>query len=249
MLSKIILKLGKEANVLNYNSGSLFQGFLMENLDRDVARYLHTLSYNPYSQYISKTEEGVEWIVSGIDEFAYKNIIERIENIGEINLDSKNLLLIVKEVRKSVVKREDFISEIMFGKENDRTKNLRIITPISFKSQGYYQNMPSVKLIYQNLLNKFDSTGSDKLYSEELLNELVNNSYINRYHIMSSKYSLEGVKIASFKGYLDISTKGSKELINISNLLLKFAEYSGIGIKTSIGMGGVTVGNREYSKR
>ena len=53
---------------------------------------------------------------------------------------------------------------------------------------------------------------------------------------------MENIKINSFIGTIDIRFNGPQTLVNISNLLFEYAKYTGIGAKTSLGMGGVTNG-------
>ena len=47
------------------------------------------------------------------------------------------------------------------------------------------------------------------------------------------------MKIPSFIGNIDIYIRGPQTMTNLVNLLISFAKFSGIGIKTSIGMGGI----------
>ena len=61
MLSKLKIKLDVNSKDIGFNSGSLFQGFLMENIDGDYAKDLHNLKINPYSQYINVTKEETTW--------------------------------------------------------------------------------------------------------------------------------------------------------------------------------------------
>ena len=55
------------------------------------------------------------------------------------------------------------------------------------------------------------------------------------------KFHLEGVKIASFMGSITIKIGGPQSLVNLVHLLMYFGEYSGVGIKTAIGMGKISV--------
>ena len=57
---------------------------------------------------------------------------------------------------------------------------------------------------------------------------------------MSSAYfRLKGAAIPAFRGKLYLSTKLSQPMYTLLQTLLQFSEYSGIGIKTALGMGGV----------
>ena len=52
---------------------------------------------------------------------------------------------------------------------------------------------------------------------------------------------MKGTVIPGFQGYIDITPKLSVPLMEIFKLLMIFSNYSGVGIKTSLGMGNVKV--------
>ena len=111
-------------------------------------------------------------------------------------------------------------------------------SPTSFKADGKYINMPSSSRIIASLVRKYDAFSSSTQISDKMLEEhILNNTDISSYSLHSCNFSLEGVKIPSFKGSLTIRTFGSKTFSCFVNMLADFAEYSGCGIKTGIGMG------------
>ena len=52
---------------------------------------------------------------------------------------------------------------------------------------------------------------------------------------------MEGIKLNSFIGNITLHCSENKILVNIYNMLLDFANYCGIGAKTSLSMGGVLI--------
>ena len=72
---------------------------------------------------------------------------------------------------------------------------------------------------------------------------------ITDYRLMSTYFHMEGVKIKSFKGKLTFKIHGPKQFVNLINMLLRFGEYSGVGIKASIGMGAINVETKERRNR
>lgn len=102
--------------------------------------------------------------------------------------------------------------------------------------------MPDLRYIYQSLMNKY-SAASDTMdmYDEETLEQLVNSSRIIRYKLRSAVFPLEGVKIPSFMGEMCIKVTGASTMAKYARLLARFGEYSGVGIKTAMGMGGLRI--------
>ena len=52
---------------------------------------------------------------------------------------------------------------------------------------------------------------------------------------------MENFRIPAFVGNIRIKIKGTIASKNLINLLLDFGTYSGVGLKTSLGMGGIDI--------
>ena len=79
------------------------------------------------------------------------------------------------------------------------------------------------------------------LEDEETLAHLVEHTILDRYNLHSANFSTDGVKIKSFVGNMTYYIKGPAPLVNIANMLYDFAQYAGLGAKTSMGMGGISI--------
>lgn len=242
MFSKLIMKLDIDNNNIVYNSSSIFQGFLMETINRAYAEKLHDLSYNPYSQFIYKNKEGTFWIVTSLNTDAHDNIINPLLEIEKVNLKNKNLEINISNKNLEIIKRENLIGSYLFEDNPQRRFNFNFKTPTAFKSQGKYVIIPNSRLIFQNLMKKFDSSGKEQIYSNELMDSISNHSYISKYSLKSCLFNIESVTIPSFLGRVEIKLETNKEIARICNLLCKFSEFSGVGIKCSMGMGAVING-------
>jgi CRISPR-associated endoribonuclease Cas6 len=69
----------------------------------------------------------------------------------------------------------------------------------------------------------------------------VNKTAITSYTLRSTKYHLEKVRINSFIGDICMKNFSNEEYQKIFYFIMQVMNYSGVGIKTSLGMGGVTV--------
>ena len=72
---------------------------------------------------------------------------------------------------------------------------------------------------------------------EETLASLTESSSIVQYKLRSTFFLLEGVRIPAFKGEIKIKIAGTATMAKYARLLTRFGEYSGVGIKSAIGMG------------
>ena len=113
---------------------------------------------------------------------------------------------------------------------------------MSFKSYGRYINYPDLRLIYQSLMNKYDSVLKEaSMFDEDTLDMLVEGSEIVKYNLRSYLFPLQGVKIPSFFGSMTIKVTSTDTAAKFIRLLLEFGEYSGVGIKTGLGMGAIQI--------
>ncbi len=244
MLSKLMIKLDNQVSNIGYNSGSIFQGIIMETIETDYANKLHHLSYNPYAQYILRKNNALYWMISGINHEAYENIILPLLELNKVLLKNKNLEIEVLDKKLTTINRERFIGEELFHSEIKNRVSFNFISPTAFKSNNRYIFMPNSRYIYQSLMHKFDSSGKEEVFSIDLLNEINDKTSISKYNLRSKVFNLEAIKIPSFVGDLEIKFETTSEIKKICNMLGKFAEYSGIGIKSSIGMGAVKYGEK-----
>lgn len=237
---KIILE---SKDGLSFNKASLLHGVLMEQLDFEYAERLHIQGLKPYSQCVRIENDKSVWYVRTLSEEAYNRIILPLQdesfnsflirhNNSHINISNKELNKIYKE---NLYK--DF-----YSKDASRVYKIEFVSPTAFKRNGGYYNFPNTKNIYSSLMKRYDSISNDNVMEdEETLEHLVDNTDILSYSLYSTSFSLEGVKIPSFMGNITVKIKGSQTMANFANLLFRFGEYSGVGIKTAIGMGSIKV--------
>ena len=126
---------------------------------------------------------------------------------------------------------------------------IHFLTPTAFKKQGKYLFYPDIRCIFQSLMNKYDSAArNEKMVDTDTLEQLTENAQIVRYDLKSVSFSLEGVKIPAFIGKVVVKMNGTRTISNFANMLFEFGEYSGVGIKTALGMGCMKILNEGRKK-
>lgn len=121
-----------------------------------------------------------------------------------------------------------------------RLIRLHFETAASFKSNGQYVNMPSAKMILSGLVRRYDATCNihDTIY-ETLFDEIEQRVTISGFRIRGASFSLEGIRIPAFLGEITLRVSGNSTFRSYINMLCDYAQYSGIGIETALGMGRV----------
>lgn len=234
---RLIIECTEEFNV---NMGSLFQGVLMEQIDGNYASTLHNQGIKPYSQSLLDIHHNkAVWTIRTLSDEAYENIIVPLckEEFSSfcINHNQNCVKIIQKKLKKESEK--NFIKEF-YELNSQRFFTIEFLTPTAFKKDGRYFFWPDIGNIFFSIMNKYDANSARELmFSKETLEQIYNTTEIVSYKIQSCKYNLEGVKIPSFKGRITIKVSGTQTMINFVRLLLKYGNYSGIGIKTAMGMG------------
>lgn len=248
MLAKIGLELSCTSE-LSYQMSSMFHGALMELLPADYADYLHISQLHPYTQHLETRAGQWFWVVSCLNEEAIEKIIgQTLEKLDSIVLKKKNIAI------KIVQKKIEYLSEVQMMKkfyQEDCSKYIQIhfLTPTAFKQQGQYVFYPDIHCIFQSLMAKYDAAVKEnQMLDDEALEQLCQNAKIIRYDLKSVNFALEGAKIPSFIGKITIKMRGTQTMANFANLLIKFGTFSGVGIKTSLGMGSYKIQN-EGGKR
>lgn len=243
MLAELKMKLEADKPDFGYYQSSNLQGVLMERIDGEYAQKLHEQGLKPYSQCLVRTEKGQEWAVRTTTKEAYQQIILPLVD-GEFTdflLDKKEIHVKILDKSLRTVPKQDLMEEFYTG-TGSRYLNLEFMSPTAFKSDGKYVIIPDTKYIFQSLMNKYSAASSDmEMYDEETLGQLTENAGITGYRLRSTVFPLEGIRIPSFIGEMTIKISGTNTMARYARLLARFGEYSGVGIKTAMGMGGFRI--------
>ena len=239
---KMILQ-QEDKNKYSYYMGSLLQGVLMEMMEKDYAQYLHISNLHPYSQCIYNKNDRLVWEINCLNEEAKLKIIDKLldNTFQNINLKHRKETLQISTKELEYISYKELSDQYYMG-QGERYIPIKFVTPVSFKKDGEYMIFPSERLIFQSLMKKYDaSSESFQVYTDEVLEHYEKYSQITKYRLRSVPYYLEGVKIPAFMGELTIRVKGPQQMVNLAWMLVKFGTFSGIGIKTGLGMGGMHI--------
>jgi CRISPR-associated endoribonuclease Cas6 len=235
--------------------GPMLQSVLMGAIEPEYAERLHSMTLNPYSQYcIADVAGNPIWIINALNEEAAKQIIEPLSDVKEFWINKLGIKFTVKQSKITVLGLKE-LTELIHGCNQEKL-TLKFLTPTAFKSGGSYQFMPSPRLVFQNLLMRYCQLydGSSEVDSETL-SYIEQHVRITSYNLRSSYFHLGGVssggigsksgvkdlKIPAFVGSVIMSINVPQSLTGLINMLCRFAEFGGVGIKTSMGMGGAVL--------
>jgi len=243
MITELQLKLKYQSEEkLSYQIASAMHGILMEYVDRIYGDYLHENRLKPFSQSVLDIQENTFlWRICTLTEDAKIKIINRLVEEKEFYLKHRNLRLQVCEKTLREISYDALIEEYYF-QEQGRNITIEFYSPTAFKSQGTYVFIPTVRLIFQSLIQKYDYFSQETaIGSEEVMEHIEKYVSIVRYRLRSVRFSLEGTKVPAFVGMVTFRVKGPQQLVNLIKMLAVFGQYSSVGIKTALGMGQMRV--------
>lgn len=238
MLSKLNIKLKAEGQEkLNYNMSSIMQGILMEKLPIEYVEKLHRDGLHPYQQFLQINGEEYSWNIHTTTKEAKDNIIQKIMGEDNFYIQKKDISLKVVQRDFSEMAYDQLLEQFYF-RNGSRYITIYFQTATSFKSAGGYIFYPSIRHIFQSLINKHNAFNIDtEISGENLLEELEEQIQVIQYNLRSIFFQMESVKIPAFIGNIKIKINGAQPIVNLVNFLLAYSEFSGIGIKCGMGMG------------
>ena len=224
--------------------GSVLHGVLMELVGTDYAGQLHETGLRPYSQYVyfDKDRKQYIWRLSGVTADAVNRIVRPMLEMPEkIFLKQKRGYLYIKD--RTILEEtayEDLMHKFWSSDSLYTQAKLQCMSTTSFKVDKQYTIFPEAFRIYRYLLrqwNQFSTFGI--LDTDSILGDLEAGVFIRDYNLRMGIYGLEGVKIRGFRGQVIMQFKRNVELQRVLALLSYYSQFTGLGIKTALGMGGV----------
>lgn len=252
MLKKISLDLEVEGgrDFPSVHWGSLMHGVLMENIDSSYAERLHAERYSPVSQSIvpASRERGcskARWDINILGNEAIEELAPKILGLSEVKLKKRGTTLKIGNINiPSSMSEEEFCRRHLVENDARRRLEIEFMTPCSHKSNGQYCIFPSEDRMIKSLVQKWNAYSQEyKIEDAEAVEQIIEHLRITQYKLSSTSFHLEGLKIPAFAGKISLSVKGPEPLVRLANMLLSFSEYSGIGMKTALGMGAVKLLN------
>ena len=212
----------------------------METIPPLYAEKMHSLALRPYSQYSGCLNGHNVWTVATLSREAYDNIITPLLALKSAEIRHKNDVITFAAADTEILSYQELLAENAVVSGEGDTLTLDFTTPTAFKCCGNYIILPTTRLIFQSLAKRFDTFfGIDDNDYDDLLNDIDKYVRVADYELASASFSLEGVRIPSFKGSITLRVKAPAEFRSYIRMLCRFAEFSGVGIKTAIGMGSV----------
>lgn len=227
--------------------GSLLHGIIVQQLNPAYAELMHANTSKPFSQflYFNPEKKAYCWKINTITPEAKTQLLDVIHNNlnSKLFVDHKSVELSIKEkLTTTPVSYKQLADRYYIEQPSCKKIVVKFLTPTTIKAGKDHLIFPDIRLIYNSLLKRWNSFASDiSLEDPDILDHLTKYTQLIGYDLKSTKFSLESAKIKSFRGEICLIVNGPESLVRIANLLFAFGEYSGVGSKNALGMGGIKV--------
>ena len=213
---------------------------LLQEAPEQFGADVHQDAVTPLSQFVTVGRNEVRWTISLLGEESERSLSPLLAQQRAIRLEKERLLLSVTDRRIECIRDVD---ELFARAANaDGLHLLFFQTPTAFKSQGQYLNLPTTRLIVQSLIRKWNGCFPECAIEDEDgqgMEALAAGLRCRRFQLRNGSYHLKGSAIPGFVGELALENRLTGFHRELANALLLFSAYSGVGIKTALGMGGV----------
>lgn len=228
----------------DYKTAVFFHAWLMDQLNEQQAIAMHLSGTKPFTISVkyenSKVIFEINLLTLTASSMMHNILLDGALNSFALNSTGQKDYFINQ--KQSQVLTEKNLTDSFYNERPQRKILVDFVTPTSFKSEGQYVFYPNLRLLFQSLMRKYNYVfeGRENI-DKELLKNICKNVHIKGYKLHSNHYSIHKARIPTFSGSVYLVCSGTETLISYINVLLKFAEYAGVGIKTALGMGAVTI--------
>ena len=236
MISSYVFRV-KSADTLPAGRAYAFYSCLLSLLPADYVEALHAQGETPISQYLCREDGETFWQIHLLDQIADETVSPVLDELNAMPLHTGEL-----ELERT--QRERFPAEELIqaaGRmEAERFFSLRFLSPVAFKRAGRYVVLPDKELLLQSVINKWNAAFPHyPLEDQDALRMLAEGVSISDYRLRTTRFSMKDNRIPGFIGEITFDARLSAPIMELWKMLLFFSGYSGVGIKTALGMGGV----------
>ncbi len=214
---------------------------LLEETPQSFGLEAHSGGITPVSQFL-KLERGglLSWNVALLGQNAEGSLYDTLETLRELRLEKDGVSFAV--VKNSISRIPSAEALLDAAAQQSGMHQLYFRTSTAFRSRGQYLNLPTTRLIVQSLIKKWNGCVSECPIDDENgegMEAIAAGLRCRSFQIRNQMFYLKGNSVPGFVGEITLENRLSGFHRQLADALLIFSEYAGIGIKTTLGMGGI----------
>ncbi|MBR5288624.1 MAG: CRISPR system precrRNA processing endoribonuclease RAMP protein Cas6 [Clostridia bacterium] len=242
MIAQVTVQLEKSETPYGASLGYPLYAWMLSMVSCEDGERLHEQGIHPISQHIRhdfKTQEDW-WIVNLLNDEAIALFLPILERAQEAALHHKTIRFVQKKTEQ-IGSAQAFIERARLLPDTNRYE-FQFSAPTSFKQDGRYVIFPQESLLLQSLVSRWNLCFPEiELDDPEAMQAILRGLRITDYKLQTLRHPVKQARIPSFIGKLILETRLPAPLAEVFKTLYCFSPYSGVGIKTTLGMGGVQI--------
>lgn len=213
-------------------------GALMEMVPPAFGTAVHQNGLTPVRQFLEQAEDMLIWHISLFGQEASHVLCPILSSQKSFILQKPRVTFEVIQMQHITISEEQWLFS-----QKDGLHHLVFHTPTCFKSQKQYQSLPTPRLLLQSLIASWNMAFPNCPICDEDgegLDALAKGLVFTNFSLHHRSFFLKGHPIHGCIGSLTVENQLTGFHRQLANGLLTFSSYTGLGIKTTLGMGGVT---------
>ncbi len=230
-----------EARIPAWRAYALY-AWLLSQLPEEIGDILHQQGEKPLAQYLYYDfgQKETIWTLSFLADWLSEAAEPILDDLSLVSLYDGVLAARLLSCREIPSAGE--LIECARQTEDSRYISLQLLSPVSFRQNNRYVLFPQERLLLQSLIAKWNLTYPQySLEDKDAFQALEAGIHLVDYRLHTSRYRLKNAKIPGFSGTVTLESHLPAPLEEIWKLLILFAPYCGVGIKTTLGMGGMAL--------
>ena len=213
-------------------------GWLLEQIPQELGNALHEQGEHPVAQFLhfSTEKQALVWTVNLLNDALRQAAVPVLEQAQQIRLHELSLHAELLDRSQPVS-----VQQMICAGRDQRANRAKLTfrSPCAFKQNGRYAIYPQEMLVLQSLIQHWNSVFPEfALVDPDAFQALAQGLRIIDYDLRTTRYQLKETRIPAFRGSITMEARLAPPLLELWNALVSFAPFGGIGIKTTLGMGG-----------
>ncbi len=218
--------------------GVKLHGAVMKLIPTEYAEQLHRNEHQPFSLFCieNRVENTVMLRLSALTDEA-ELICRALSSQEYVTIYGLNKPL----ERVAFQHSEPIPGEAVWGAAVPKGYKVDFISPAVFRRSGKSHCSPEISRYLRSAAEKLALFEGIAFDIEKLL-EYAASIPIDRYSLNGQRYNVSGSVYSGMTGWMElIFPDNTTENAALLNTVLRYAEYSGLGAKTAVGMGGISL--------
>lgn len=212
---------------------------LLSYLSPAFATQLHENQRTPIRQYLRPTEYGAMWNITALDAQSYTELERCFSTQQHFILRKFHTQLQVRNIKKTTIPSIEALFALVT--ESSHIHQLHFQTPTAFHSKKTYVVLPQPLLILQSISRTWEKFICPIEDTENRgLQTLAEAALCTKLDVHTTSYPLKTATVPGVVGSMTIKNCATGFHQLWLDALLYLAQFTGVGIKTALGMGGVT---------